>query len=105
MRIPLYRAASRLSPRVEECGPLGAAGLALVIVLAGAIGGLVMSAVKRSLGAKDWGAAIAGHGGVMDRLDSVVLSAPLFFHLVVFYADIEVSNVRPEWVEQVLFFG
>ncbi len=85
-------------------GPFGAAGLALVIVLAGAIGGLVMSAVKRSLDAKDWGAAIAGHGGVMDRLDSVVLSAPLFFHLVVFYADLEVANVRPEWLEQVLFF-
>ena len=55
-------------------------GLCLLIVLGGFLGGLVMSAVKRSLGAKDWGNAIRGHGGFMDRLDSVAFAAPLFFH-------------------------
>lgn len=59
-----------------------AAGLTLLIVVCGALGGLVMSAVKRSLGAKDWGTSISGHGGFMDRLDSLSFTAPVFFHVV-----------------------
>ncbi len=62
--------------------PLQAAFLSLVIVLMGFFGGLVMSAIKRDRGVKDWGHLIAGHGGFLDRLDSVVFSAPIFFHLV-----------------------
>lgn len=61
---------------------LQAAFLALAIVLMGFFGGLVMSAIKRDRGVKDWGNLIAGHGGFIDRLDSVVFSAPIFFHLV-----------------------
>ncbi len=61
---------------------LEAAGLAALIVVCGALGGLVMSAVKRSLAAKDWGTGIAGHGGYMDRLDSLGFAAPVFFHVV-----------------------
>ena len=60
--------------------PLQSAGMALIIVAMGFLGGLVLSAVKRSLGAKDWGAMIEGHGGVMDRMDSVSFAAPIFFH-------------------------
>jgi phosphatidate cytidylyltransferase len=56
-----------------------------LIVAFGFVGGLVLSAVKRSLGAKDWGSAIAGHGGALDRLDSLSFSAPIFFHLVRFF--------------------
>jgi phosphatidate cytidylyltransferase len=67
---------------VTPFGFLAAAGLAALIVCAGVLGGLVMSAVKRSLGAKDWGTGIAGHGGYMDRLDSLSFSAPVFFHIV-----------------------
>jgi phosphatidate cytidylyltransferase len=66
-------------------GFLSAAAFAAQIVVCGALGGLVLSAVKRSLGAKDWGSAIAGHGGFMDRLDSVAFSAPVFFHLVRYF--------------------
>lgn len=62
--------------------PLQAACLSLLIVLCGFLGGLTLSAVKRSLGAKDWGVMIEGHGGIMDRLDSVVFAAPVFFHVV-----------------------
>lgn len=59
----------------------GALGMAGVVVAGGAIGGLVLSAVKRSLGAKDWGSMVEGHGGMLDRMDSLAFSAPLFFHL------------------------
>ncbi|NHZ99981.1 phosphatidate cytidylyltransferase [Massilia sp. CCM 8734] len=62
--------------------PLQAAGMAALIVIGGVMGGLVMSGVKRSLGAKDWGTGIAGHGGYMDRLDSLGFAAPVFFHIV-----------------------
>lgn len=56
-----------------------------IIVLLGFLGGLVLSAIKRSLGAKDWGEMIQGHGGILDRLDSLVFAAPIFFHLVRYY--------------------
>ena len=59
--------------------------LALIISLMGFFGGLVMSAIKRDRGVKDWGNMIAGHGGFIDRLDSVIFSAPIFFHIVRFY--------------------
>lgn len=61
--------------------PLQTAGMALLIVLTGFMGGLVMSAIKRDRGIKDWGHAIAGHGGFMDRMDSLCFAAPVFFHV------------------------
>jgi phosphatidate cytidylyltransferase len=61
--------------------PWHAALMALVITLMGFCGGLVMSALKRDRGVKDWGWMIAGHGGMLDRLDSVIFAAPVFFHL------------------------
>ncbi|KAB7771083.1 phosphatidate cytidylyltransferase [Xanthomonas maliensis] len=62
--------------------PWHAFGLALVANLMGFFGGLVMSAIKRDRGIKDWGHMIEGHGGVLDRLDSVCFAAPVFFHLI-----------------------
>lgn len=59
--------------------------LSLSVVVGGGVGGLVLSAVKRSLGAKDWGVSLPGHGGMLDRLDSVAFSAPLFFHLTRYF--------------------
>ena len=67
--------------------PLQAAGMAAVIVLAGFLGGIALSAVKRSLGAKDWGSMIEGHGGMLDRLDSVSFAAPVFFHLTRYFFE------------------
>lgn len=59
------------------------AGLfALLVCLLGFAGGLVMSAIKRDRGVKDWGHMIEGHGGMLDRLDSVCFAAPVFFHMV-----------------------
>jgi phosphatidate cytidylyltransferase len=62
--------------------PWQAGLLALVINLMGFFGGLVMSAIKRDRGVKDWGALIEGHGGMLDRLDSVIFAAPIFFHII-----------------------
>ncbi|MGR3514509.1 MAG: phosphatidate cytidylyltransferase [Paracoccaceae bacterium] len=59
--------------------------IALMIAIMGFFGGLVMSAIKRDKGVKDWGHLIAGHGGFIDRLDSVVFSAPIFFHIVRYF--------------------
>ena len=59
--------------------------MSLIIVTMGVLGGLTLSAVKRSLGAKDWGVMIEGHGGMLDRLDSVSFAAPIFFHLTRFF--------------------
>jgi phosphatidate cytidylyltransferase len=62
-----------------------AGALALVITLMGFLGGLVMSAIKRDRGVKDWGQLIEGHGGMLDRLDSVIFAAPVFFHITRFW--------------------
>jgi phosphatidate cytidylyltransferase len=67
---------------ITPFSPLEAAGLALVVTAMGFLGGLVMSAIKRDTGVKDWGQLIEGHGGMLDRLDSVCFAAPVFFHLV-----------------------
>lgn len=61
--------------------PLEAAGMCLLVTMMGFFGGLVMSAIKRDRGIKDWGHLIAGHGGFLDRLDSVIFAAPIFFHV------------------------
>ncbi|MBO0904242.1 phosphatidate cytidylyltransferase [Jiella sonneratiae] len=70
---------------ITPFSPLQAGGMALAIVLAGFCGGLVLSAIKRSLGAKDWGTMIEGHGGALDRMDSVTFAAPIFFHLTNYF--------------------
>ncbi|MBK8285564.1 MAG: phosphatidate cytidylyltransferase [Ahniella sp.] len=62
-----------------------AAAIALVICLMGFLGGLVMSAIKRDRGVKDWGHLIEGHGGVLDRIDSLVFAAPVYFHVIRFW--------------------
>jgi phosphatidate cytidylyltransferase len=59
--------------------------MALAITLMGFLGGLVMSAIKRDRGVKDWGHLIEGHGGMLDRLDSVCFAAPIFFHLTRYF--------------------
>ena len=66
---------------ITPFSPWQAAIMALVVILMGFCGGLVMSAIKRDRGVKDWGQMIEGHGGMLDRLDSVIFAAPIFFHL------------------------
>lgn len=59
--------------------------ISLIITLMGFSGGLVMSAIKRDRGVKDYGTMLGGHGGMLDRIDSLCFAAPVFFHLVRYY--------------------
>jgi phosphatidate cytidylyltransferase len=61
------------------------AAMSLIICLMGFFGGLTMSAIKRDRGVKDFGTLIQGHGGIMDRIDSLCFAAPIFFHLTRYY--------------------
>jgi phosphatidate cytidylyltransferase len=70
---------------IAPFSPLQAAAMSAVIVIGGFFGGFVLSAIKRDLGVKDWGRMIEGHGGILDRMDSVSFASPLFFHLTRYY--------------------
>ena len=65
--------------------PLETIGVSLLLTVAGFFGGAVMSAVKRDFGVKDFGGLIPGHGGMLDRVDSLCYAAPVFFHYVRYF--------------------
>ncbi len=64
--------------------PWQAGVMSLVIAVAGFGGGLTMSAIKRDRGVRDYGTLIEGHGGILDRLDSLCFAAPVFYHVARF---------------------
>jgi phosphatidate cytidylyltransferase len=70
---------------VTPFNPWQSALLSLVISVMGFAGGMTMSAIKRDRGVKDYGTLVEGHGGVLDRIDSVCFAAPVFFHLTQYY--------------------
>lgn len=57
-------------------------GLGLIVAVLGQFGDLMLSSIKRDIGIKDMGAVIPGHGGMLDRCNSLLLVAPAVFHYV-----------------------
>ena len=65
--------------------PVHLVGLGLLISVAGQFGDLMLSSLKRDLGVKDIGVTIPGHGGLLDRFDSLILVAPAVYHYVGYF--------------------
>lgn len=77
--------ATVLGPWLTALDRPKAAAAGLIVGLGGFIGDVTISALKRDLGLKDSGSLLPGHGGILDRVDSLVCTAPLWFHFLRYF--------------------
>jgi phosphatidate cytidylyltransferase len=77
--------AALLAPLLTPLTQAHAVATGLMIGAGGFLGDITISAVKRDIGVKDAGTMLPGHGGVLDRINSLTFTAPMFFHFVRFY--------------------
>ena len=75
-----------LGPDFTPLSGFGLATLAVFLPVAGFAGDVTMSAIKRDIGVKDTSGLIPGHGGLLDRADSLTFTAPLYFHILAYFA-------------------
>jgi len=80
-----------LRSRLPGFGPVQLFLATLIVGVGGQLGDLVISFVKRDVGVKDLGTILPGHGGWLDRFDSLIFVTPLFFHMVAFYFERGIS--------------